>query len=467
MRKPIDNPVDQTLISSPRDGMKFDSSIFKAYDIRGTVPDQLNGDIAYRLGYALAGFLKSRSIAVGRDMRLSSDELFEHLTRGINDNGVDVIDLGLISTDGLYFTVGKFGLDGGVMITASHNPKEYNGFKVCRKNAEPLSGQEGLNQVLQFIQDGAEIVKSPSRGIVIRKDISQDYAEHCLSLIDLSKIKPFKIVIDAGNGMAGSTLPPVLEKLPLEVIKLYFDLDGNFPNHPASPIEPENLADLVEKIAETDADFGVAFDGDADRMFLVDKFGGQVGGDMVTALVAQSLLSKHPGETILYNLICSHAVPELIEHLGGKAIRTRVGHALIKPLMKKHNAIFGGEHSGHFFFRDNWFADSGLIAFLMCLELLSTENRPLHEMTKDIDPYFRSGEINSRVDSIPDRIQKVSETFHSGQQDTLDGLTVTHDDFWFNLRPSNTEPLLRLNVEAKSKDILEQKTKQLLEIIRS
>jgi len=447
--------------------MKFDSSIFKAYDIRGTVPDQLDGETTYKIGYALAAQLKPSTIAVGRDMRLTSNELFDNLARGINDYGVDVVDLGLISTDGLYFAVGKFGFDGGVMITASHNPKEYNGFKVCRKNAEPLSGQEGLNQILKFIQDGTKIAKSPSRGVVVRKDISRGYAAHCLSFIDSSKVKPFKIVIDAGNGMAGATLPPILVKLPIEAITLYFDLDGTFPNHPASPIELENLADLRKKIAETNADFGVAFDGDADRMFLVDKSGTQIGGDMVTALVAKSLLSKHPGETILYNLICSKAVPELIERMGGIPIRTRVGHALIKPLMKKYNAIFGGEHSGHFYFRDNWFADSGLIAFLVCLELLSIENRPLHEMVKEIDPYFRSGEINSRVSSISEKIKQVSEVFQSGQQNTLDGLTITYDDFWFNLRPSNTEPLLRLNVEARSKETLELKTKQLLKIIRS
>ncbi|MFQ6009378.1 MAG: phosphomannomutase/phosphoglucomutase [Candidatus Zixiibacteriota bacterium] len=447
--------------------MKIDSSIFKAYDIRGTVPNQLNGEIAYKVGYALADFLKPASIAVGRDMRLSSDELYEHLAQGIADYGVDVIDLGLISTDGLYFAVGKFGFDGGVMITASHNPKQYNGFKICRQNAEPLSGQEGLNQIQKFIEDNTEIVKSPSRGVIVRKYISQDYAQHCLSFIDRAQIRPFKIVIDAGNGMAGATLPPILEQLPINAVKLYFDLDGSFPNHPASPIEPENLGDVKAKISETDADFGVAFDGDADRMFLIDKFGQQVGGDMVTALVAKSLLTKHPGETILYNLICSKAVPELIERLGGQAVRTRVGHALIKPLMKKYNAIFGGEHSGHFYFRDNWFADSGLIAFLVCLELLSVENRPLHELIQEIDPYFRSGEINSHVKSIPDKIKEVSRAFSSGKQDTLDGLTVTYDDFWFNLRPSNTEPLLRLNVEAKSKEILNQKTKELLDIIRS
>jgi len=447
--------------------MTIDPSIFKAYDIRGTYPNQLDGEIAYHIGGALAGYLKPKAIAVGRDMRLSSAELFDSLAHGITDQGVDVIDLGLCSTDGLYFAVGKFGYDGGVMITASHNPKEYNGFKICRKNAEPLSGQEGLNQVLKAIQDGAYTAKSPSRGVIARKDIGEDYAEHCLSFVDVSNIRPYRIVIDAGNGMAGLTLGPVLEKLPIQVTPLYFELDGTFPNHPASPIELENLVDLQKKIAETKADFGVAFDGDADRMFLVDRFGRQLGGDMVTALVARSLLSKHRGETVLYNLICSRAVPELITKMGGTPVRTRVGHAIIKPLMKKHNAIFGGEHSGHFYFRDNWFADSGLIAFLVCLELISVENRPLHEMVKDIDPFVRSGEINSRVDSIPDRIAAVTKAFADGEQDLIDGLTVQYPDWWFNLRPSNTEPLLRLNIEATTPVLLESRKTQLLKIIRS
>ena len=447
--------------------MPIDPAIFKAYDVRGTFPDQLNGDVAYKIGAALTQYLNPNSIAVGRDMRLSSDELFENLAHGINDNGVDVIDLGLTSTDGLYFAVGRHGYDGGVMITASHNPKEYNGLKMCRKNAEPLSGQQGLSQILEMIQSDSCLNSSPAKGMIVRKDISNDYAEHCLSFIDPGKVKAFNIVIDAGNGMAGKTLLPILEKLPIKVTRLYFELDGSFPNHPASPIELENLVDLQKKIAETDADFGVAFDGDADRMFLVDKHGRQLGGDMVTALVAKSLLAGHPGETILYNLICSKAVPELIERAGGIPVRTRVGHALIKPLMKKYNALFGGEHSGHFYFRDNWFADSGMIAFLVCLELISIENRPLHEMVREIDPYFRSGELNSRVDSIPDRIEKVKQANATGEQDTLDGLTVQYDDFWFNLRPSNTEPLLRLNAEAKRKDLLEEKVAELLRIIRS
>ncbi len=447
--------------------MLKDPSIFKAYDVRGTYPEQLDAEVTYKIGAALAQFLKPRSIAVGRDMRLSSDELFESLARGINDNGVDVIDLGLTSTDGLYFAVGRYGYDGGVMITASHNPKEYNGLKMCRQNAEPLSGQEGLRQILEIIEGETFLNGSPTRGMIIRKDVSDKYAEHCLSFIDPDKVKPYNVVIDAGNGMAGATLLPILERLPLNVTRLYFELDGNFPNHPASPIEPENLVDLQKKIGETNADFGVAFDGDADRIFLVDRFGRQLGGDMVTALVAKSLLAKHPGETVLYNLICSKAVPELIEKAGGIPLRTRVGHALIKPLMKKHNAIFGGEHSGHFYFRDNWFADSGMIAFLVCLELISVENRPLHEMVREIDPYFRSGELNSRVKSIPDKIEEVRRAYADAKQDMMDGLTVEDDDFWFNLRPSNTEPLLRLNVEAKSQNLLENKVAELLKIIRS
>ena len=447
--------------------MYVNPSIFKAYDIRGIVPDELDAAVAHRIGYVLADLLKPAVIAVGRDMRTTSDEMFDALAGGINDRGVDVIDLGLISTDGLYFAVGNFGWDAGVMITASHNPKEYNGFKICREDAQPLSSQDGLQRILEVIREMDEMPKSPSPGMIIRKDINRDYAAHCLSFINPASIKPFKVVIDAGNGMAGATLPPVLDKLPLDVVRLYFDLDGTFPNHPASPIEIENLRDLQSKVRETDADFGVAFDGDADRMFLVDKQGRQIGGDMVTALVAKSLLSKHPGETVLYNLICSQAVPKLVERMGGTAIRTVVGHAFIKPLMKKHNAIFGGEHSGHFYFRDNWFADSGLIAFLVCLELISRENRPLHEMVAEIDPYFRSGEINSRVDSISDKIEQISGVFKDGGQDHSDGLTVKYDDFWFNVRPSNTEPLLRLNLEAADKTVLEAKTKQLLEIIRS
>jgi phosphomannomutase len=288
-----------------------------------------------------------------------------------------------------------------------------------------------------------------------------------LSFIDPTVIKPFKIAIDAGNGMAGLTLPPVFEKLPCRITPLFYEPDGTFPNHAPNPIEAKNLVDLQKAIADRKADLGAAFDGDADRMFLLDRDGRPLGGDMVTALVADNILSRSPGETILYNIICSRAVPELIKRRGGKAIRTRVGHAIIKPLMKKNNAIFGGEHSGHFYFRDNWFADSGLIALLVCLELLSRSERDLKDILRDIDPYFRSGEINSRVASIEDKIETVAKAFAEGEADRMDGLTVQYPDWWFNLRPSNTEPLLRLNVEADNKDLLETRVKQLLEIIRS
>lgn len=446
--------------------MDFDRSIFKAYDIRGTVPDQLTADIAYRIGNSLAGRLKPTSLAVGRDMRESSEEMFDALTAGILDRGVDVVDLGMISTDALYFAVGRFGYDGGVMITASHNPRNYNGFKVCRKNAVPLSGAEGLDVVADDVA-GDRTEKSSVRGSIARKDIGRDFAEHVLSFIDPTAIKPFSLAIDAGNGMAGMTLQPVFEKLPCRITPLYYEPDGTFPNHVPNPIEPKNLVDLQAAMAAKGCDLGVAFDGDADRMFLLKKDGTPLGGDMVTALVADNILSRSPGETILYNLICSRAVPELILRRGGIPVRTRVGHAIIKPLMKKHNAIFGGEHSGHFYFRDNWFADSGLIALMVCLELLSKSDRELDAILAEIDPYVRSGEINSRVESIDDKIDEVAAAFADGEADRLDGLTVQFRHWWFNLRPSNTEPLLRLNVEADSTERLDENVRKLLEIIRS
>ncbi len=446
---------------------KIDPSIFKAYDVRGTVPDQMNEPTAYAVGRAIAGYLTPRELAIGRDMRISSDAMFGALTDGLRDSGVNVIDLGLVSTDGLYYAVGTYDLEGGVMITASHNPKQYNGFKICRRAAVPLSGNEGLFTMRDAIMNDTLPPKSATRGTLRSLDISQGYAEFCLKFIDISKVRKYKVVIDAGNGMAGATLPPVLKKLPIEVVPLYFELDGNFPNHPASPLEPENLVDIQKKIAEVNADFGVAFDGDADRMFLLDANGKQLGGDMTTALVSKSLLSKSKGETILYNLICSRAVPELVTRLGGKPVRTKVGHALIKPQMKELNAIFGGEHSGHFYFRDFWFADSGMIAFLVCLELISIENRPLHELVHDIDPYVRSGEINSTVNSTSERIAAIKKHFANETQDTLDGLSISFQDYWFNLRGSNTEPLLRLNVEARDERALKTGTEELLKLIRS
>lgn len=446
--------------------MDFDRSIFKAYDIRGIVPDQLNADLAYRIGNALAGYLKPKSIAVGRDMRISSQEMFDGLSAGILDRGVDVVDLGMTSTDALYFAVGRFGYDGGVMITASHNPRQYNGFKVCRRNAEPLSGTEGLDIIANEVATG-KIEKGAARGSIARRDISEAFAAHVLSFIDTSIIKPFSIAIDAGNGMAGTIIPMVFDRLPCRLTPLYFEPDGTFPHHQPNPIEPENLVDLQREMKRVGADLGAAFDGDADRMFLLRKDGTPLGGDMVTALVADNMLSRDPHQTILYNLICSRAVPELIARRGGTPIRTRVGHAIIKPLMKRHNAIFGGEHSGHFYFRDNWFADSGLIALVVCLELLSKSGRELGEILKDIDPYIRSGEINSKVSDSGSKIEEIAAAYADGQTDRIDGLTVQYKEWWFNLRPSNTEPLLRLNVEADNKRLLDEKVSELVKIIRS
>ncbi|UCC79559.1 MAG: phosphomannomutase/phosphoglucomutase [Candidatus Zixiibacteriota bacterium] len=445
--------------------MEINGSIFKAYDVRGIYPDQLNDKTAYAIGLGLAALLKPKRAVIGHDMRKSSDILNSAVIRGLAEGGVNVDDIGLISTDGMYFAVGKYGYDCGIMITASHNPPEYNGMKICEKEAVPLSGDGKLGEVKEIIlNDRFEKAQKP--GSVAGRRIISDYVDHILSFVDISKIKPFKIAIDAGNGMAGMIIPEIFKKLPCELIPMYFELDGSFPNHPASPIEPENVADLKAKIKETGADLGAAFDGDADRVFLIDENCKTLGGDMMTALVAKALLKKSPGSTILYNLICSKAVPEVIESSGGEAIRTRVGHALIKPLMKNHNAIFGGEHSGHFYFRDNWYADSGLIALLVCLELISEAGSPLSEQVAVFDRYVRSGEINSRVDDIEGKLQEIEKEFSDGQIDKLDGLTIEYDDRWFNVRPSNTEPLLRLNVEADDQKRLNETTESVLNVIR-
>lgn len=447
-----------------------DFKIFKAYDIRGIVPSELNEEIAYEIGKALVQFMKPKEVCVGMDMRISSKSLSEGLKQGITESGADVIDIGLVSTDGLYFAVGKFKFDAGVMITASHNPPEYNGMKLCKRDAVPLSGEAGLKEIKEIIKSKSRIkfgteVKSRN-GKVIKKDISKDYTEHVLSFIDLKKIVPFKIVIDAGNGMAGKIIPEIFNHLPCKVIPMYFELDGTFPNHIPNPIEEKNVALLQKKILEEKAEIGAAFDGDADRLFLVDENAKPIGGDILTALVAKNLLLKEPGATILYNAICSRCVLETIEEGGGRPIRTKVGHALIKPLMKQHNAVFGGEHSGHFYFRDNWFADSGLIALLVVLELLSEEKRKISEIVADIDHYYRSGEINSKVSDIPKTLERIKEKYKDGNIDTLDGVTVDYDSFWFNVRPSNTEPLIRLNLEACDFELMRKKTEEVLAVIR-
>lgn len=447
--------------------VSIDPTIFKAYDVRGIYGQDLTDEIAYRIGRAAAHYLNVPEIAVGRDMRLSSPQLAAALIQGITDQGINAIELGMTTTDELYFAVGKFNYPAGVMITASHNPGKYNGMKFCRAQAFPISLESGLADIRDLAISG-NYAEPGHKGQVMQRDVLDDYVQHALSFIDVSKIKPLKVVIDAGNGMAGMMMPSVFKFLPCELIPLYFDLDGNFPNHPASPIEPENMEALQKKVREVGADLGAAFDGDADRMFPVDERGDIVDGSMVTAIASNSLLHKYPGSTILYNLIVSKSVPDLVNRLGGKAVRTRVGHSYIKAEMRQLNGIFGGEHSGHFYFRDNWFADSGLIAFLITLELVSVEGKPLSELLKPLDKGVRSGEINSVVSDVQGKLQALEEEFGKDARsvDHLDGITVDYGDWWFNVRPSNTEPLLRLNVEANSRELMEQKRDALLAFIR-
>jgi phosphomannomutase len=438
--------------------------IFKAYDIRGVVPDELNAGIAYDVGRAFVSYLGAQKIAVARDMRVSSPELAERFIAGARDQGAHVTDIGMISTDGLYFAVGKYGFDGGCMITASHNPGEYNGFKLCRSEARPLSIDQGIGDIRDMIANGA-IPPAKAGGSVEERDLLEEFVAHALSMVDVKSLKPMKIVVDAGNGMAGRLIPPVFDKIPGELIPLYFELDGTFPNHEANPLEPQNIVDLQRTVVEQSADLGVAFDGDADRMFLIDEHGTFVGGDMVTAMVAKVMLGRHPGAAVVYNLICSRAVEEIIDKYGGVPVSSRVGHSFIKALMREHDAIFGGEHSGHFYFRDNWYADSGLIAFLTVLELLSSEGRSLSETLSPIDHRARSGEINFEVANQAEVIERIRREFSDANIDEVDGLTVGYGDWWFNVRASNTQPLLRLNVEVDAPETLEEKVQALSEII--
>ena len=450
----------------------MDESIFKAYDIRGRYPDALNEDVARKIGRAYVSFLglSGSRVVVGRDMRLSGEPLEDAFVRGVTEAGADVLNIGLVSTDALYFAVGHLEEPGGAMITASHNPKDYNGLKLCREDAIALSGDEGISQIRDLITSDKLPESGEHAGSVEEGDITEDYAEHCLNFIDTEGLRPLKIVVDAGNGMAGKMLPPIFEKLPFEYVPMYFDLDGSFPNHPPNPIEPQNMEDLQKRVVAEGADFGVAFDGDADRCFVVTQKGETISGDILATLVAKNVLEKEPGAAIVYSAVCSKALPELVRREGGRPIRTKAGHSIIKPQMRKHDAAFGGEHSGHFYFRDNYFADSGIIAMLTVAELVGRQEDPLSELLVPIDPYLRSGEINSEVEDQDEVLKRVEEHYAERDDpeiDHLDGLTVDYGDWWFNLRPSNTEPLLRLNVEASGRETMEKKRDELLELIRS
>jgi phosphomannomutase len=441
-------------------------SIFKAYDVRGIYPGELNEMIAYEIGLALAGYLGKGPVVVGRDMRLSSPPLAQAVRRGIADGGAPVWDIGLCSTDMVTYVTGAHGAAGGVMVTASHNPSEWNGFKFCREAGIPLSGKVGLDVMQARIAVGA-LRKAASPAPIEERCFRDDYVRHLLSFIDVSRLRPLKVVVDAGNGMAGLMVPAVAKHLPIQVIPLYFDLDGRFPNHPANPIDEENQADCRRRVRAEGADLGILFDGDADRVFLVDETGEGISGTLFTALVARQMLRRHPGATILYNAICGRIVPATIQEYGGRGMRTEVGHSLIKARMRQENALFAGEHSGHYFFRDNYYADSGLMAALQVLELISEDGRPPSRILSEYRTHFASGEINSRVTDAQATIDALERRYRDGAPSRLDGLSVEYPTWWFNVRPSNTEPLLRLNVEAETRAEMEAKRDEILAFIRS
>ncbi|MBW3632717.1 MAG: phosphomannomutase/phosphoglucomutase [Chloroflexi bacterium] len=453
-----------------RDDRQRAASLFKAYDVRGIVPDELTPTLAREIGRAIVATIQPDTVVVGRDMRVSSPLLASALIEGIRDAGADVVDIGMVSTDALSFAVGKFGYPAGVMVTASHNPPEYNGFKISREDARALSLDEGLDEIRDRVVNGdlPAIKPATERGSLFERDVLDDYATHMLSLIDRDAMRPLRIAIDAGNGMAGVTVPRVFRDLPIEVVPMYFEPDGTFPNHPANPIEPENIAELRRTVVENGYDLGAAFDGDADRVFLVDEKGDVVGGDILTSMVASRMLERNPGAAVVYNLISSRGVPETIAAKGGKPIRSRVGHSYIKETMREEDAVFGGEHSGHFYFRDNWYADSGMAALLFALEMVSEAGQPLSEVIAPLDHRFRSGEINSEVEDAAAVMRAIEEHFRAegAEIDHLDGVTVNFPRWWFNVRASNTQPLLRLNVEADDHATLEAKTAEVLAMIR-
>jgi phosphomannomutase len=447
----------------------LDPKVFKAYDVRGIYPDDLDEAGAYAIGRAYVEQFEPRRIAVGRDMRLSSPAIAAEVIRGAADAGADVLDLGLVGTEMVYFAVGELGLDGGIEVTASHNPKEYTGMKIVRRGALPVGGESGL---LDVRDRALKLGEAPSgtAGSVEPYDIWPAYVDRVLSFVDVSSIRPLKVVIDAANGMAGAMLPRVLERLPIEVVRCYFDPDGSFPNHEPNPLLPENREFIVGKTLEEGADLGVAFDGDADRCFFVDDTGAFVPGDFATALLAESVLAKEPGAKIIYDVRASWAVPETIERAGGTPLVNRVGHAYIKHRMRKEEAAFGGEVSGHYYFRDFSQADSGVVPFLLMLELVSKSGRKLSDILEPYrGEYFITGEINTPVADVALKLQELKERYaNEGLVSHLDGISFDADDWHFNVRPSNTEPLLRLNLEARGSETkMEAKRDEVLSLIRS
>jgi phosphomannomutase len=444
--------------------------IFKAYDIRGLVDIEINTDFCFATGVALARFLKGErepgTVIIGEDMRPSSPIFASAFSAGINSQGLDVLRIGLASTDMLYFASGKLNMP-GAMFTASHNPAEYNGIKLCLSGARPIGRESGLVLIEKFVEEGSPLTLG-AIGVEKNQDLLNAYVEHLFTLVDLTQMRRLKVVVDAGNGMAGFTAPAVFKALNVELIEMYFELDGTFPNHEANPIDPKNLKDLSAAVKKHKADIGLAFDGDADRCFLVDENGHGVNPSALTALIADREIAKNPGASIIYNLISSRSVKEVIEENGGTALKSRVGHSYIKKMMAETGAVFGGEHSGHFYFKDFWRADSGMLAALHALAALSQSDVKLSELLQSYNRYASSGEINSVVENAESVMSKIESHYSSMSGitiDHLDGLTVESGDWWFNVRASNTEPLLRLNVEATTESLMREIRGQALALI--
>ncbi len=440
-------------------------AVFKAYDIRGTYPDQVDEDLFTKIGLAAVKVLGARSVVVGRDMRQSSPELVKALTKGLVQAGAEVIDIGMSSTPMLYFATAFYKAGAGVQITASHNPAQYNGCKFCREDAIPVSYETGLGEMEKLVKSGS-LTPGDDAGAVEERDISSDYLAHLLKFAD--QIKPQTVVVDAGNGVMGAFLPKLFSKLPCELIRLYFEPDGTFPNHEANPLKPENMQDLIKRVKETGADLGVAFDGDGDRSMYVDETGEIIPCDALTALIGAEMLERDPGSTIIYDLRSSWICKEEIERLGGNALMSRVGHSFIKATMREHNAIFAGELSGHFYFRDIHYTDNAEMAMLTVLGLISKSGKKLSELIAPYRKYFATGEINFEVEDKDARMQAVEETFGKDAKNILhlDGLSVEHEDWWCNVRPSNTEPVLRLNLEARTPELRDRMREKVEAVIR-
>ena len=447
-----------------------DPGIFKAYDVRAVYPTQINGEVARRIGRAFIDYLGGapKRIAVGRDVRLSSPEIAGSFIEGARSEGAEITDIGVVGTDMMYFHVASQDLDGGAIITASHNPKEYNGIKMVRRGALALSGDAGIKEIKEAIMAGRFADKGTRQGKVVSRTISDEYADHCLKFIDVGKVPRIKAVLDTGNGMGAIGATALFKRLPVELVKMYFDLDGTFPNHPPDPLEEANRREIMERVATEKAQIGMAWDGDADRCFFVDDTGEFVPGDFVTALLGESFVRKFPGSKIVYDVRASRAVRDRVEAAGGTPLMNRVGHAFIKKRMRDEDAVFGGEVSGHFYFRDNWYADNGMIPALLVLELLGREGRKLSELLAPLrSRYFITGEINSKVADVAGALRRIEERYGDGEITKMDGVSVDYPDWHFNVRPSNTEPLLRLNLEAYSQADMTRRRDEVLALIRS